>query len=133
MATIASSLFSLPSLRVANKPYKITTLLPCPNFLQPNLTLKFSRLGISYTNRNGSKQVLPVVISCLVEDNSIAEGSESNPGWKRWEDIGPCLRGEEDEQRFEDIFFNETSSKKQTVCRAKRLRDTDIRGQKRFF
>uniref|UniRef100_A0A251TGK8 Uncharacterized protein n=1 Tax=Helianthus annuus TaxID=4232 RepID=A0A251TGK8_HELAN len=25
-------------------------------------------------------------------------------GWKRWEDIGPCLRGEEDAQRFEDIF-----------------------------
>ncbi|MFS7965976.1 hypothetical protein Hanom_Chr09g00768421 [Helianthus anomalus] len=42
-------------------------------------------------------------------------------GWKRWEDIGPCLRGEEDAQRFEYIF-NEMSFKKQTVCRAKHLR-----------
>ncbi|MFS8022060.1 hypothetical protein Hanom_Chr16g01435001 [Helianthus anomalus] len=24
--------------------------------------------------------------------------------WKRWEGIGPCLREEEDAQRFEDIF-----------------------------
>ncbi|KAJ0806388.1 putative mitochondrial import protein TIM15 [Helianthus annuus] len=83
MATIASSLFSLPSLRAsaANKPHRTTTtLLPCPNFLQPNLTLKFSRLGNSYTNRKGSKQALPVVISCLVDHNSTAEGSESNPG-----------------------------------------------------
>ncbi|KAF5806430.1 hypothetical protein HanRHA438_Chr05g0230371 [Helianthus annuus] len=42
-------------------------------------------------------------------------------GWKSWEDIGPCLRGDEDAQRFEDIF-NEMSSKKETVCKAKRLR-----------
>ncbi|MFS8033961.1 hypothetical protein Hanom_Chr17g01575641 [Helianthus anomalus] len=25
--------------------------------------------------------------------------------WKRWEDIGPCLRGEEDVQSFEHIFL----------------------------
>ncbi|MFS8001623.1 hypothetical protein Hanom_Chr13g01192491 [Helianthus anomalus] len=30
-------------------------------------------------------------------------------------------------------FFNKMSSKKQTVCRAKRLHSADIRGQKRFF
>ncbi|KAJ0501015.1 hypothetical protein HanHA300_Chr11g0395921 [Helianthus annuus] len=87
MATIASSLFSLPSsLRATNKTHRTTTLLPCPNFLQPNLTLKFSRLGISYTNRKGSKQV---VISCLVEDYSTAEGSESNPN--EWTKSGEIL------------------------------------------
>ncbi|MFS7983531.1 putative exocyst complex component Exo70, cullin repeat-like-containing domain superfamily [Helianthus anomalus] len=49
-------------------------------------------------------------------------GERVGRGWKRWEDIRPCLRGEEYAQRFEGIFFNEMSSKKQTVCRAKRPR-----------
>ncbi|KAJ0699404.1 hypothetical protein HanRHA438_Chr10g0439871 [Helianthus annuus] len=31
-------------------------------------------------------------------------GERIGRGWKRWEDIGPCLRGEEDARRFEDIF-----------------------------
>ncbi|KAK9051140.1 hypothetical protein SSX86_027766 [Deinandra increscens subsp. villosa] len=74
MATAASSLFSLPSLRTTPKPHR-TTLLPCPNFLHPNRTLKNSRLGISYTKG-------PVVISCLVEDNPKAfpqpEGSSGS-------------------------------------------------------
>ncbi|KAI3796218.1 hypothetical protein L1987_38884 [Smallanthus sonchifolius] len=75
MATTTSSLFSVPSLRTSLKPHR-PTLLPCPNFVPPNLTLKFSRLGISYAKGKGSKQV---VISCLVEDDSKAF-SESNPG-----------------------------------------------------
>ncbi|MFS7919397.1 hypothetical protein Hanom_Chr03g00212251 [Helianthus anomalus] len=40
--------------------------------------------------------------------------------WKRWEDIGPCLRGKRTRRGLK-TFFNEMSSKKQTVCRAKRL------------
>ncbi|KAF5767205.1 hypothetical protein HanRHA438_Chr14g0631621 [Helianthus annuus] len=42
-------------------------------------------------------------------------------GLKRCEDIGPCLRGKR-MRRGLKTFFNEMSSKKQTVCRAKRLR-----------
>ncbi|MFS8032794.1 hypothetical protein Hanom_Chr17g01561861 [Helianthus anomalus] len=49
-------------------------------------------------------------------------GKKKKKGWKRCKDIGPCLRGEKDTHRFEDIFFNEMSSKKQTACRTKRLR-----------
>ncbi|KAL8268859.1 hypothetical protein R6Q59_002657 [Mikania micrantha] len=76
MATTSSSLFSLYSLRTSLKPRR-TTLLPSPNFAQPNLHLNFSRLGISYAKRKGSKHV---VISCLVKDNSNSGSIESNPG-----------------------------------------------------
>ncbi|KAI3497929.1 hypothetical protein L2E82_13919 [Cichorium intybus] len=87
MATIAYSVFSLPSLRTTLKAQR-PAHLPCPNFIQPNLTLKFPRLGISYAKRKESRQAFPVVISCSVEDNSeayqVTEGSsgpnESHPG-----------------------------------------------------
>ncbi|KAK1425592.1 hypothetical protein QVD17_20946 [Tagetes erecta] len=74
MATTSTSLFSLPTIF---KPHK-TTFLPCPNFIQPKLTIKFTRLGVSYAKRK-------VVISCLVEDDSKAflepQGSiEANHG-----------------------------------------------------
>ncbi|MFS8002825.1 hypothetical protein Hanom_Chr13g01206651 [Helianthus anomalus] len=60
------------------------------------------------------------------------DGVRVGRGWKRWEDIRPCLRGKKDTQRFEDIF-NEIYSEKQTICRTKRLHGADIRGQKNFF
>ncbi|XP_052627288.1 uncharacterized protein LOC111896516 isoform X2 [Lactuca sativa] len=87
--SMASSLFSLPSLLTTLKAQRQRpAILPCSNFIQPNLTLKFPRLGISYSKRKESRQVSSVVISCLVEDNPEAcqgsEGSsgshESNPG-----------------------------------------------------
>ncbi|XP_071707431.1 uncharacterized protein [Rutidosis leptorrhynchoides] len=63
----AYSLFSLPSLLATSKPHNKPTILSCPNFLKPNLTLKSPRLGISYTKRNTTNHV---VISCMVEDTS---------------------------------------------------------------
>nr|XP_043626433.1 uncharacterized protein LOC122597909 isoform X2 [Erigeron canadensis] len=59
MATIQSSLFSLPYLHTSLKPHKPTSILSHPNFFQPP---KFPRLGIAYSKRK--------VISCLVEDDS---------------------------------------------------------------
>ncbi|CAI9278670.1 unnamed protein product [Lactuca saligna] len=87
--SMASTVFSMPSLVTTLKAQRPRlVLLPCRNFIQPNLTLKFPRLGISYSKTKESRQVSPVVISCLVEDNPEAcqesEGSsgshESNPG-----------------------------------------------------
>ncbi|MFS7940616.1 hypothetical protein Hanom_Chr05g00466531 [Helianthus anomalus] len=37
--------------------------------------------------------------------------------WKRWKDIGSCLRGEEDAQRSEDIFLMKCLLKNK-ICRA---------------
>ncbi|KAJ0764807.1 hypothetical protein HanPI659440_Chr08g0296321 [Helianthus annuus] len=37
--------------------------------------------------------------------SSISIYHMEDEGWKMWEYIGPCLRGEEDAQRFEDIFL----------------------------
>ncbi|MFS7940617.1 hypothetical protein Hanom_Chr05g00466541 [Helianthus anomalus] len=62
-------------------------------------------------------------------------GGRCGRGWKRSKDIGPCLRGEEDAQRSEDIFFNEMSSKKQnlqSLTSTRGLRGADIRGQQRL-
>ncbi|KAL7605459.1 hypothetical protein Lser_V15G15175 [Lactuca serriola] len=80
--SMASSLFSLPSLLTTLKAQRQRpAILPCSNFIQPNLTLKFPRLGISYSKRKESRQVSSVVISCLVEDNPEAcQGSEGSSG-----------------------------------------------------
>ncbi|MFS7955010.1 hypothetical protein Hanom_Chr07g00637411 [Helianthus anomalus] len=42
----------------------------------------------------------------------------SRRGMKMYEDVRPCLFGEEVRKRF----FNEITSRKQTICRPKRLR-----------
>ncbi|KAL4586541.1 hypothetical protein LXL04_011177 [Taraxacum kok-saghyz] len=80
---------SKPQLTSTPKAQRPAAHIPCPNFIQPNITLKFPRhvirLGISYSKR---KACFPVVVSCLVEDNYDAhhetEGSsdshESTPG-----------------------------------------------------
>ncbi|CAI9261258.1 unnamed protein product [Lactuca saligna] len=74
--SMASSVFSLPWLLTTPKAQRQRpALLPCPNFIQPHLTFKFPRLGISYSKRKESR----LVISCLVEDNPEA-CQESNPG-----------------------------------------------------
>lgn len=78
MATIAASVFSLSSLHTTFQAHR-PTLVPCPNFTPPNLTLKFPRLGISHTKRKASKQMFPVVISCLVEDNLEASSDSNEP------------------------------------------------------
>ncbi|KAI3719934.1 hypothetical protein L6452_20840 [Arctium lappa] len=75
MATIAASVFSLSSLHTKRQAHR-PTLLPCPNFIPRNLTLKFPRLGISHTKR---KAMFPVVISCLVEDNLEGSSGSNEP------------------------------------------------------
>ncbi|XP_076911209.1 uncharacterized protein LOC143569110 [Bidens hawaiensis] len=67
MAT-ASSLFSLYPLHQTHKPHRPTNLSH-PNFIQPNSPIKFCRLRAKL---KGCKQVVPVVVSCLVEDDSEA-------------------------------------------------------------
>ncbi|XP_042757476.1 uncharacterized protein LOC111920488 isoform X2 [Lactuca sativa] len=76
--SMASSVFSLPWLFTTLKAQRQRlALLPCPNFIQPDLTFKFLRLGISYSKRKESR----LVISCLVENNPEAcQESEGSSG-----------------------------------------------------